>query len=87
MKELVENIAKALVDYPDDVKVTASEGSEVTVLQLRTHPSDVGKVIGREGRTVKSIRVLLGAIGMKLHKRFMVEVIEEKAMARSAGSR
>jgi hypothetical protein len=77
MKELIEEIAKALVDYPDEIRVTAIEGSQVTVLELRAHPQDLGKVIGREGRTVKAIRTLLGAIGAKRHKRFSLEVLED----------
>lgn len=84
MRELVESIAKALVDYPDDVQVKMVEGTQVTVLELRTHPQDLGKVIGREGRTAKAIRTLLGASGMKLHKRFTLEIIEEK-VARPVG--
>jgi len=79
MKELVENIAKALVDHPEFVHVTAVEGSQVTVLELRTHPTDLGKVIGRDGRTAKAIRTLLGAAGMKLHKRFTLDIVEEDA--------
>jgi predicted RNA-binding protein YlqC (UPF0109 family) len=76
MKELLEEIAKALVDYPNEVQVTAVEGSSVTVLELRTNPSDLGKVIGRQGRTAQAIRTLLGAGGMKLHRRFTLEVLE-----------
>lgn len=76
MKELVEAIAKALVDNPDEVKVRAVEGEQVTVLEIRVHPSDLGKVIGRQGRTAKAIRTLLGAAGMKLHKRFTLEILE-----------
>jgi uncharacterized protein len=76
MRELVESIAKALVDHPDDVKVMAVEGEQVTVLELRVHPEDLGKVIGRQGRTAKSIRTLLGAAGMKLRKRFTLEILE-----------
>ncbi len=76
MKELVEDIAKALVDRPEAVQVSAVEGTTVTVLQLRTHPTDLGKVIGRDGRTAKAIRTLLGAGGMKLHKRFTLEIVE-----------
>ena len=76
MRELVESIAKALVDHPDDVQVKAVEGEQVTVLELRVHPEDLGKVIGRQGRTAKSIRTLLGAAGMKLRKRFTVEILE-----------
>lgn len=77
MKELVEAIAKALVDHPEDVKVNTVEGSQVTVLELRVHPEDLGKVIGRQGRTAKAIRTLLGASGMKLHKRFTLEILED----------
>ena len=76
MKELVEAIAKALVDYPDQVQVRAIEGEQVTVLELRVHPSDLGKVIGRQGRTAKSIRTILGAAGMKLRKRLTLEILE-----------
>jgi hypothetical protein len=76
MRELVESIAKALVDHPDDVLVKAVEGEQVTVLELRVHPEDLGKVIGRQGRTAKSIRTLLGAAGMKLRKRFTLEILE-----------
>jgi uncharacterized protein len=76
MRELVESIAKALVDHPDDVMVKAVEGEQVTVLELRVHPEDLGKVIGRQGRTAKSIRTLLGAAGMKLRKRFTLEILE-----------
>jgi uncharacterized protein len=77
MKELVEAVARALVDHPDDVKVTSVDGSQVTVLELRVHPEDLGKVIGRQGRTAKAIRTLLGAAGMKLHKRFTLEILED----------
>lgn len=76
MKELVESIAKALVDHPDDVRVRAVEGEQVTVLELKVAPDDLGKVIGRQGRTAKSIRTLLGAAGMKLKKRFTLEILE-----------
>ena len=76
MKELVEQIAKALVDHPEQVQVNAVEGEQVTVLELRVHPEDLGKVIGRQGRTAKSIRTLLSAAGMKLKKRFTLEILE-----------
>ncbi len=76
MKELVEEIAKALVDHPEDVQVRAVEGEQVTVLELRVHPTDLGKVIGRQGRTAKSIRTILGAAGMKLRKRLTLEILE-----------
>jgi len=77
MRELVESIAKALVDHPDEVQVNSVEGEQVTVLELRVHPEDLGKVIGRQGRTAKAIRTLLGAAGMKLHKRFTLEILED----------
>jgi len=77
MKELVESIARALVDHPDDVHVTAVEGPQGVVLELRVHTEDLGKVIGRQGRTAKAIRTLLGASGMKLRKRFTLEIHED----------
>ncbi len=76
MKELVESIAKALVDNPDQVQVRAIEGEQVTVFELRAQPSDLGKVIGRQGRTAKAIRTILGAAGMKLRKRFALEILD-----------
>ncbi len=76
MKELIEAIAKALVDNPDQVSVQPIEGEQVTVLELRVHPSDLGKVIGKQGRTARSIRTILNAAGMKLKKRFTLEILE-----------
>ena len=76
MKELVEVIAKALVDKPEDVVVNAVEGEQVTVLELKVHPTDLGKVIGRQGRTAKSMRTILGAAGMKIRKRLTLEILE-----------
>jgi predicted RNA-binding protein YlqC (UPF0109 family) len=76
MKELVEDIAKALVDTPEEVSVRQLEGEQVTVLELRVAPSDLGKVIGKQGRTARSIRTLLGAAGMKLNRRFTLEILE-----------
>lgn len=76
MKQLVEDIAKALVDSPDEVKVHEVEGEAVTVLELRVAPTDLGKVIGKQGRTARSIRTLLGAAGMKLNRRFTLEILE-----------
>ena len=74
--ELVELIAKALVDKPEEVSVKLVEGEQVKVLELSVDPSDLGKVIGKKGRTAKSIRTLLGAAGMKLKKRFTLEILE-----------
>jgi uncharacterized protein len=76
MKELIEAIAKALVDNPDQVQVQAVEGEQLTVLELRVHPSDLGKVIGKQGRTARSIRTILAAAGMKIRKRFTLEILE-----------
>jgi predicted RNA-binding protein YlqC (UPF0109 family) len=76
MKELLEAIAKALVDNPDQVQVRAIEGEEVTVLELRVHPSDIGKVIGRQGRMAASIRIILIAAGVKIGKRVSIEILD-----------
>jgi len=76
MKQLVEDIARALVDLPDEVKVEEVQGEQVTVLELRVAPTDLGKVIGKQGRTARSIRTLLGAAGMKLNRRFQLEILD-----------
>lgn len=76
MKELIEMIAKALVDNPDEVSVREVEGEQTTVLELRVAQSDLGKVIGKQGRTARAVRTLLGAAGMKLRKRFVLEILE-----------
>ena len=76
MKELVEAIVKALVDYPDQVQVRAIEGEQLTVFELRVHTSDLGKVIGRQGRTAEAIRTILNGVGMKLRKRFTLEILD-----------
>jgi predicted RNA-binding protein YlqC (UPF0109 family) len=76
MRGLVEQIARALVDEPEQVVVQAVDGEQTTVLELRVAPSDVGKVIGKQGRTARSIRTILGAAGMKLRKRFTLEILE-----------
>jgi predicted RNA-binding protein YlqC (UPF0109 family) len=76
MKELLEMIAKALVDHPEDVEVRPVEGQRVIILELCVHPEDIGKVIGRQGRTAEAIRTIFSAAGMKLHKHVRVEIIE-----------
>ena len=76
MKELIEQIAKALVDRPEEVIVNAIEGEQTTVLELRVAQSDLGKVIGKQGRTARSVRTILGAAGMKVKKRFTLEILE-----------
>jgi len=75
MKELVEEIAKSLVDIPDEVTVREVAGEQATLLELRVAASDLGKVIGKQGRTARSIRTLLGAAGMKLNRRFTLEIL------------
>ncbi len=76
MKELIEMIAKALVDSPDEVAVRAIDGEQSTVLELKVAPNDLGKVIGKQGRTARAIRIILGAAGMKLKRRFTMEILE-----------
>ncbi len=76
MKQLIEDIAKALVDIPGEVVVNVVEGEQVTVLELRVAQTDLGKVIGKQGRTARSIRTILGAAGMKLNRRFTLEILE-----------
>jgi len=77
VKELVEMIAKALVDNPDKVQVSQLEGEQTTILELKVAPEDLGKVIGKQGRTARAIRVILGAAGMKMKRRFHLEIIEK----------
>src|SRR5512143_3695079 len=76
MKELVEYIAKALVDHPEQVSVNALEGSQATVLELNVAKADLGKVIGKQGRTAKAIRTILGAASAKQKKRTVLEIVE-----------
>ncbi len=76
MRALVEQIAKALVDEPEKVSVQAVDGDQVTVLELSVAPDDLGKVIGKQGRTARSIRTILSAAGMKLKKRYTLEILE-----------
>jgi hypothetical protein len=76
MKELIEYIAKALVDYPEQVSVNVLEGSQSIVLELSVAKVDLGKVIGKQGRTAKAIRIILGAASAKIKKRAMLEIVE-----------
>jgi uncharacterized protein len=77
MKELVGEIARALVDYPEQVVVQTVDGAQATVVELRVHPEDLGRVIGRQGRIAKAIRTLLGASGVKMHRRFTLQIIDQ----------
>lgn len=76
VRTLVEDIAKALVDIPNEVVVKELDGEQVTVFELRVAQGDLGKVIGKQGRTARSIRTLLGAVGTKLNRRFALEILE-----------
>ena len=76
MKEFVEFIAKHLVDNPDAVEVTEVDGDRTIVYELRVSPDDLGKVIGKEGRTARSIRTLLAAASAKSDKRALLEILE-----------
>ena len=76
IKELIIEIAKALVDVPDEVAVNEVEGEQITVYELKVATSDIGKVIGKQGRTARSIRTLLGAAGTKMNRRLTLEILE-----------
>jgi predicted RNA-binding protein YlqC (UPF0109 family) len=76
--ELVREIARALVDEPDAVEVEAISREENTVLRLRVAPGDVGKVIGKQGRTARSVRTILGAVSMKVRHRYTLDILEEE---------
>lgn len=76
MRELIEYIAKALVDNPEDVSVSEVEGEVTSVIELRVAKSDLGKVIGKEGRTARAMRTLLTAASTKIRKRAVLEIIE-----------
>jgi len=78
VKELIELIAKSLVDNPDKVQVSQLAGEQSSIIELKVAPEDIGKVIGKQGRNVQAIRVILGAAGMKLKKRFILELIEKR---------
>lgn len=77
MKELIELIAKSLVDNPDKVRVSQLDGEQSSIIELKIAQEDIGKVIGKQGRTAQAIRIILGAAGMKLKKRFSLEIIEK----------
>ncbi len=76
MKSLVEQIAKALVDKPEEVSVAEVEGERTSVFELRVDKSDIGKVIGKQGNTARAIRTIISAAGTKLGKRCVLEILE-----------
>jgi predicted RNA-binding protein YlqC (UPF0109 family) len=76
MKELVEQMARALVDAPEEVSVKEVDGERTTVFELRVASSDLGKVIGKQGKTARAMRTILGAAGTKIGKRCVLEILE-----------
>ena len=76
LRDVIETVARALVDYPDEVAVTEVDGEATTVIELRVASQDLGKVIGKQGRTARAMRTILRAAGMKLKKRFVLEIVE-----------
>ncbi|ACS78266.1 MULTISPECIES: KH domain-containing protein [Desulfovibrionaceae] len=76
LKDLVEYIAKSLVDNPDEVVVTEIEGEQTSVIELKVAKEDLGKVIGKQGRTARAMRTLLGAASTKVRKRSVLEILE-----------
>ena len=76
LKDLVEFMAKSLVDQPDDVEVNEIVGEQTTVVELKVSKSDLGKVIGKQGRTARSMRTILNAASTKLNKRSVLEIVE-----------
>ncbi|MDP2599258.1 MAG: KH domain-containing protein [Deltaproteobacteria bacterium] len=76
IKSLVETMAKALVDKPEAVEVTEVEGEQTTVIELKVAKDDLGKVIGKEGRTARALRIIMGAASTKLRRRSVLEIIE-----------
>jgi predicted RNA-binding protein YlqC (UPF0109 family) len=75
--ELVREIARALVDEPEAVEVESVDRGDSTILELSVAPQEVGKVIGKQGRTARSVRTILGAVGTKLHHRYTLDILEE----------
>lgn len=76
LRHLVEVMAKALVDYPEKVNVAEVEGEQTTVIELKVAKEDLGKIIGKEGRTARSLRTILAAVSTKLRKRSVLEILE-----------
>ena len=80
MQQLLHSIVKALVDYPEAVEVTQVDGETTCILEIRVAPEDIGKVIGRQGRNIASLRTLLHAIGAKEKKHILLEVLEDQTL-------
>jgi len=78
MKELVIYLAKALVNHPDEVEVKEIQGETAAILELRVAKDDLGRIIGKQGRTAKSIRTLLNAVASRTNRKVVLEIVEEK---------
>ena len=76
LRDLIEYVGKALVDMPDEVEVNEVEGEQTTVIELKVDKSDLGKVIGKQGRTARALRTILNAASTKIKKRSVLEIIE-----------
>ena len=81
MKELIEYVVKSVVDFPENVNVTQIDGESTVVFELRVRQEDVGKVIGKKGRTINAIRTILNATAAKVKMRAMLEIVEEEKQA------
>lgn len=84
MKAFVEYVVKSLVDFPDQVDIREMDGERAMVYELRLNQSDVGKVIGKQGRTIQALRTLVNGASVKQGKRAMVEIVEEKPYVKPA---
>ena len=76
MRELIEFLAKSLVDHPDEVRTRTYERAQETVIELEVDPADLGKVIGRQGRTARAMRTLLSAAGQKSRRRYALDIVD-----------
>lgn len=78
MKELVQYLAKSLVDHPDSVEVKETQGETASVLELKVAKEDLGRIIGKQGRTAKSIRTILNAAASRVNRKVVLEIVEER---------
>jgi predicted RNA-binding protein YlqC (UPF0109 family) len=85
--DLIASIARSLVDNPREVSVELSKEQERTLLRLRVDPNDIGQIVGKRGRTARSLRAILSAAGSKLEQRFVLEIVGEKRAHNPAGGR
>ena len=83
MKQLMQEIVQALVDQPENVSIEVLTENDASVIRLRVAHVDIGKVIGKQGRTARSLRTILGAASMKLHHRFALDILEQGEQPRS----